>query len=150
MKLATALSNRADLQGRINEIERRLIANSKIQEGEEPSENPIELIAEKDRMLAELENLIIKINLTNSRVDCNGLTVTEMLAKRDCLKQDIAIMRNFLNSANDKVNRYSKSEIVIKSTVNVAEYRKRVDELCKELRELDEKIQEINWTTELI
>ncbi len=150
MKLATALSNRADLQGRINEIERRLIANSKIQEGEEPSENPIELIAEKDRMLAELENLIIKINLTNSRVDCNGLTVTEMLAKRDCLKQDITIMRNFLNSANDKVNRYSKSEIVIKSTVNVAEYRKRVDELCKELRELDEKIQEINWTTELI
>ncbi len=150
MKLATALSNRADLQGRINEIERRLIANSKIQEGEEPSENPIELIAEKDRMLAEVENLIIKINLTNSRVDCNGLTVTEMLAKRDCLKQDIAIMRNFLNSANDKVNRYSKSEIVIKSTVNVAEYRKRVDELCKELRELDEKIQEINWTTELI
>ncbi len=150
MKLATALSNRADLQGRINEIERRLVANSKVQEGEEPSENPIELIAEKDRMLAELENLIVKINLTNSKIEYNGVTVTELLAKRDCLKQNIAIMRNFLNSANDKVNRYSKSEIAIKSTVNVAEYRKKVDELCKELRELDEKIQEINWTTELI
>ena len=150
MKLATALSNRADLQGRINEIERRLVSNSKVQEGEEPSENPIELIAEKDRMLAELENLIVKINLTNSKIEYNGVTVTELLAKRDCLKQNIAIMRNFLNSANDKVNRYSKSEIAIKSTVNVAEYRKKVDELCKELRELDEKIQEINWTTELI
>ncbi len=150
MKLATALSNRADLQGRINEIERRLVANSKVQEGEEPSENPIELIAEKDRMLAELENLIVKINLTNSKIEYNGVTVTELLAKRDCLKQNIVIMRNFLNSANDKVNRYSKSEIAIKSTVNVAEYRKKVDELCKELRELDEKIQEINWTTELI
>ncbi len=150
MKLATALSNRSDLQGRINEIERRLVANSKVQEGEEPSENPIELIAEKDRMLAELENLIVKINLTNSKIEYNGVTVTELLAKRDCLKQNIAIMRNFLNSANDKVNRYSKSEIAIKSTVNVAEYRKKVDELCKELRELDEKIQEINWTTELI
>ena len=150
MKLATALSNRADLQGRINEIERRLVANSKVQEGEEPSENPIELIAEKDRMLTELENLIVKINLTNSKIEYNGVTVTELLAKRDCLKQNIAIMRNFLNSANDKVNRYSKSEIAIKSTVNVAEYRKKVDELCKELRELDEKIQEINLTTELI
>ena len=150
MKLATALSNRSDLKGRINEIERRLVANSKVQEGEEPSENPIELIAEKDRMLAELENLIVQITLTNSKIEYNGVTVTELLAKRDCLKQNIAIMRNFLNSANDKVNRYSKSEIAIKSTVNVAEYRKKVDELCKELRELDEKIQEINWTTELI
>lgn len=150
MKLATALSRRADLQGKLNEIEKRLVANSKVQEGEQPSENPVELIAEKDRILSELENLIIKINLTNSKIEYNGTTVTEILAKRDCLKQNIAIMRNFLNSANDKVNRYSKSEIAIKSTVNVAEYRKKVDVLCKELRELDEKIQELNWTTELI
>ena len=150
MKLATALSNRADLQGRLNEIEKRLVSNSKVQEGEQPSENPVELIAEKDRILAELENLIIRINLTNSKVEYDGATVTEMLAKRDCLKENIKIMRNFLNSASDKVNRYSKSEIAIKSTVDVAEYRKKVDALCKELREIDEKIQEINWTTELI
>lgn len=150
MKLATALSRRADLQGKLNEIEKRLVANSKVQEGEQPSENPVELIAEKDRILSELENLIIRINLTNSKVEYNNITVTEMLAKRDCLKQNIAIMRNFLNSANDKVNRYSKSEIAIKSTVDVAEYRRKVDVLCKELRELDEKIQEINWTTELM
>lgn len=150
MKLATALSARADLQGRLNELEKRLVANSRVQEGEEPSENPVELIEEKDRMLAELEDLIIKINLTNSKVEYNGMTITEMLAKRDCLQENIKIMRNFLNSANDKINRYSKSEIVIKSTVNVAEYRKKVDALCKELRELDEKIQELNWTSELI
>lgn len=150
MKLATALSRRADLQGKLNEIEKRLVANSKVQEGEQPSENPVELIAEKDGILSELENLIIKINLTNSKIEYNGTTVTEMLAKRDCLKQNIAIMRNFLNSANDKINRYSKSEIAIKSTVDVAEYRKKVDVFCKELRELDEKIQELNWTTELI
>ena len=150
MKLATALSNRADLQGRLNEIEKRLVSNSKVQEGEQPSENPVQLIVEKDRILAELENLIIRINLTNSKVEYDGATVTEMLAKRDCLKENIKIMRNFLNSASDKVNRYSKSEIAIKSTVDVAEYRKKVDALCKELRKIDEKIQEINWTTELI
>lgn len=150
MKLATALSQRADLQGRLNEIEKRLTFNSKVQEGEHPSENPVELIAEKDRIIAELENLITRINLTNSRIESDGRTITELLAKRDCLKENIKIMRNFLNSASDKVNRYSKSEIAIKSTVDVAEYRKKVDVLCKELRELDEKIQEINWTTELI
>lgn len=150
MKLATALSNRADLQGRLNELETRLIANAKVQEGEKPDENPMELIAEKDRIIAELENLISKINLTNSRTEFNGMTITEMLAKRDCLKTDIKIMRNFLNSASAKMNRYSRTEIIIRSTVNVAELQKKVDSLCKELREIDEKIQELNWTTELI
>ncbi len=150
MKLATALSTRADLQGRLNELETRLVANAKVQEGEKPDENPMELIAEKDRIIAELENLISKINLTNSRTEYNGMTITEMLAKRDCLKADIKIMRNFLSSSSAKINRYSRTEIIIRSTVNVAELQKKVDLLCKELRETDEKIQELNWTTELI
>lgn len=150
MKLATALSTRADFQGRLNELETRLVANAKIQEGEKPDENPMELIAEKDRIIAELENLISKINLTNSRTEYDGMTITEMLAKRDCLKTDIKIMRNFLNSSSAKINRYSRTEIIIRSTVNVAELQKKVDLLCKELREIDEKIQELNWTTELI
>lgn len=150
MKLATALSNRADLQGRLNELETRLVANAKVQEGEKPDENPMELIAEKDRIIAELENLISKINMTNSRTESDGMTITEMLAKRDCLKTDIKIMRNFLSSSSAKINRYSRTEIIIRSTVNVAELQKKVDSLCKELREIDEKIQELNWTIELI
>ena len=150
MKLATALSTRADLQSRLNELETRLVANSKVQEGEKPDENPMELISEKDRIIAELETLISKINLTNSKTEAGGMTITELLAKRDCLKLDIKIMRNFLNSASNKIHRLSRSEIVIKSTVNVAELQKKVDALSKELREIDEKIQELNWTTELL
>ncbi len=150
MKLATALSTRADLQGRLNELETRLVSNAKVQEGEKPDENPMELIAEKDRIIEELESLISKINLTNSKTEAGGMTITELLAKRDCLKLDIKIMRNFLNGASSKINRLTRSEIVIKSTVNVAELQKKVDALSKELRETDEKIQELNWTTELI
>lgn len=150
MKLATALATRTDLQSRLNELETRLVANSKVQEGEKPDENPMELISEKDRIIAELEALISKINLTNSKTEAGGMTITELLAKRDCLKLDIKIMRNFLNSASNKIHRLSRSEIVIKSTVNVAELQKKVDALSKELREIDEKIQELNWTTELI
>jgi hypothetical protein len=36
------------------------------------------------------------------------------------------------------------------STINVAETQKRADELAKEYRELDARIQELNWQTELI
>jgi hypothetical protein len=59
-------------------------------------------------------------------------------------------MRTFLDSASEKVTRYTKTEIKINSTIPVAELQKEVDKLSKELRETDETIQGLNWTTELI
>ena len=150
MKLATALSERASLQIRLSEIQIRLNANAKVQEGDVPAENPVELIAEKDRILDELENLVTRINLTNSRTECDGVTITELISKRDRMKKDVNIMRSFLNNASSKIDRYSKTEILIKSTVDISEYQKKLDVISKELRQIDEKIQELNWTTELI
>lgn len=150
MKLATALSERASLQVRLNELQIRLNANAKVQEGDVPAENPMELIAEKDRILDELENLVTRINLTNSRTECDGVTITELISKRDRMKKDVNIMRSFLNNASSKIDRYSKTEILIKSTVDISEYQKKLDVISKELRQIDEKIQELNWTTELI
>jgi uncharacterized coiled-coil DUF342 family protein len=150
MKLATALSERASLQVRLNELQIRLNANAKVQEGDVPAENPVELIAEKDRILDELENLVTRINLTNSRTECDGVTITELISKRDRMKKDVNIMRSFLNNASSKIDRYSKTEILIKSTVDISEYQKKLDVTSKELRQIDEKIQELNWTTELI
>lgn len=150
MKLATALSERASLQIRLSEIQIRLNANAKVQEGDVPAENPVELIAEKDRILDELENFVTRINLTNSRTECDGVTITELISKRDRMKKDVNIMRSFLNNASSKIDRYSKTEILIKSTVDIAEYQKKLDVISKELRQIDEKIQELNWTTELL
>ena len=150
MKLATALSERASLQVRLNELQIRLNANAKVQEGDVPAENPVELIAEKDRILDELEKLVTRINLTNSRTECDGVTITELISKRDRMKKDVNIMRSFLNNASSKIDRYSKTEILIKSTVDISEYQKKLDVISKELRQIDEKIQELNWTTELI
>ena len=150
MKLATALSERASLQVRLNELQIRLNANAKVQEGDVPAENPVELIAEKDRILDELENLVTRINLTNSKTECDGVTITELISKRDRMKKDVNIMRSFLNNASSKIDRYSKTEILIKSTVDISEYQKKLDVISKELRQIDEKIPELNWTTELI
>lgn len=149
MKLATALLERADLQRRLSELGTRLNNNSKVQEGEEPSEQPEQLMEELDRITDRLEELIYRINLTNSRTERGGKTITELLAHRDCLKNKICILRNFLDNASNKVNRATHSEIKIKSTVPVAELQKKVDGLSKELRECDEVLQELNWTTEL-
>ena len=150
MKLATALSERADLQRRISELGGRLNNNAKVQDGEKPSEDPMELLTELNKDFSRLEELIARINHTNNETKSGDVTLTDLIAKRDCLKQKIGIMRSFLNTASEKISRYSKTEIRILSTVSVSELQKELDKLSKELRETDETIQGLNWTTDLI
>lgn len=150
MKLATALSERADLQKRISDLGVRLNNNAKVQEGEKPAEEPEVLLKELNDCLLRLEELMARINKTNNMTRAGDQTITDLIAKRDCLKTRVKIMRDFLNASSDMVNRYSKTEIKICSTVSVAELQKKVDVWSKQLRETDEKIQELNWLTELI
>ena len=151
MKLANALSQRSELQTRIRQLESRLNNNAQVQEGEQPAEDPMELLKELEGDCARLEELISAINRTNNatRVE-GGPTLSDLLAKRDCLKGKLGILRNFLGNASSLIRRHTASEIKVKSTVDVRQLQKQVDGLAKELRELEEAIQEKNWTTELL
>ncbi|MBO4862425.1 MAG: DIP1984 family protein [Firmicutes bacterium] len=150
MKLATALSERADLQRRISELGVRLNNNAKIQEGEKPAEDPKALLTELDECLVRLEELIARINRTNNETKSGDLTISDLIARRDVLKERIRIMRNFLDASSEKISRYSKTEIKVLSTVKVSELQKQVDTYSRQLRETDELIQGLNWTTELL
>lgn len=150
MKLATALSERSDIQKRLSELQERLNNNAKVQDGETTAEDPKELLKELDSLSEQLETLIYKINLTNSKTTIDGTELTLLLAKRDVLKQKIVMLRNFLNTASAKVDRYSRTEIKILSSVDVTKLQKQIDVLSKEYRTIDEKIQGANWTTELL
>lgn len=150
MKLATALSERSDLQRRLTELSTRLNQNAKVQEGDSPAEEPEALLRETDGVLLRLEELIARINLTNSRTVSEGVSLTEKLAKRDCLGKRITLMRSFLDAASARVDRYSRTEIKVHSSVSVSALQQELDRLSKSLRELDEHIQELNWTTELL
>ena len=140
MKIAEALIERADIQKRIEQLRDRLSNNALVQEGEEPAEDPTSRLCE----------LVARINLTNANTVSGGMTVTEMLSLRDCLAQKNDIMRDFLRAASQKWMRGRGSEIVVKSTVSVSELQKQVDDISKQLRELDTRIQGINWNTDLI
>ena len=150
MKLAEALQERADLSARISILENRLMNNALVQEGEKPAEAPEELIAELDRCSEEMERLITAINLTNSSTVSDGMTVTGLIAKKDVLNRKLSIYRHFLMTASQTAQRATRSEIKILSTVNVREYQQKADGLAKRLRILENRIQQINWTTELI
>lgn len=150
MKLAEALQERADLNRRIQQLQQRLSNNAVVQEGEQPAENPKELLIELDRSVFELEELIARINLTNCRAQINGESLTALLARRDALKLKLSVYRDLAYNASQLARRATRTEIKILSAVNVKDVQGQADALAKELRLLDNAIQAANWTTELI
>ena len=151
MKLAEALILRADHQKRLEQLRQRLLRNAKVQEGDTPAEDPRELLAEVERTAADLERLIQRINRTNAATNLDGaLTIADALARRDNLASRHGVYRELAVSATIEQSRYSRSEVKFQSTVDVAATQRQADDLARQHRELDARIQEKNWTTELI
>jgi len=149
MKLAEALNQRADLQKRIAQLRERLSNNVKVQEGDQPAESPEALFQELDNSLKELETLIVRINRTNQETVWEGKTLTAMIAGKDTLSLHLSVLRSVLEAANVRSDRYSRNEIKFIRTVDVNVLQKQVDDLSRDLRELDTKLQQANWMTEL-
>lgn len=150
MKLAEALIQRSDIQKNIAQLRERLILNAKVQQGDSPAENPEELMTALASQTAAFILLVQRINRTNAAPLAGGIRIADLLAERDALTTQAKILREFLKEASAKTDRYSAKEIAIISTVNVAAKQKEVDQLSKNIRELDTHIQNLNWTTELL
>ena len=103
-----------------------------------------------DEALARLEYLMVHINKTNAVSKVGDETIMALLAKRDCLKQKMGILRSFLNEASDLTSRMCRDEIKVLPTVAVAEQQNRLDKLSQDLRLLEVRIQQSNWNTELL
>lgn len=149
MKLAEALQERADLNRRIQQLRQRLSSNAIVQEGEQPAEDPQELLVELNDCVENLEQLITRINLTNCRTQVGSKSLTALLAQRDTLTIKLSAYRDLTYNASQLGRRATHTEIKLFSTVNVKELQKQVDSMAKELRLLDNSIQAANWATEL-
>ena len=91
--------------------------------------------------------------MTNVHATIDGESLTQLIARRDVLSKRVAIMGNIVNQIGTNDIRFGKNEIrSIRTirTVDVRELHKEVDKYSKQLRELDLKIQELNWTVELV
>lgn len=149
MKLAEALILRADTQKRIAQLKERLLLNAKVQAGDQPAEKPESLLAELEEATCQLIALICTINRANAAAQVEGQSLADLLAERDARMAQAAILRAFLAGAAAKVDRYSQKEIALLSTVDVAAKQKEVDALARKIRNMDLKIQEKNWLTEV-
>ena len=151
MKLAEALITRSNLQKRIDGLREKLLKYSKVQDGDEPPENPDMLYKEISDCYDEVTSLIQRINKTNSAVMFDEeRTIADTIAFRDVLVQRYNTANKLVASATDVIDRYSTKEIKIKSSVDVKMYQKTANKFAKDYRELDMKIQEKNWAVELM
>ena len=143
------MNQRAYLQKRIAQLRERLANNVKVQEGDQPAEKPEDLFKELEGSLNQLKELIVRINRTNQETVWEGMTLTEMIAGKDVLSMHLGALRATLEAANVRSDRYSRNEIKFVRTIDVNDLQKKVDDLSKDLRELDSKLQQANWMTDL-
>ena len=150
MKLAEALQERADLNRNIEQLQSRLNNNVLVQEGEEPAEDPQKLKEMLDESIARLAFLIKCINQTNCQTIIDGKSLTELIAQKDALSLKIHAYKDIVYTAAQSVYRARNTEIKIKQTIDVASWQAEIDQMAKNLRLLDNKLQENNWQTDLI
>jgi uncharacterized protein DUF6847 len=155
MKLAEALALRSASRRRVDELRSRITANATYQEGTEPAEDAAALLTEVDVLLDELESLIRRINRTNAATDLGADgTMTDALARRDVLRMRhsmlVAAAEAAGGGAGPGVYRHMRSELRLLSALPVARLRGRADQVARDVRELDTRIQQANWTVELL
>ena len=151
MKLAEALIERAQLRQKNEELIDRIQSNAVVQEGDEPAESPQALMAEYEENMARMQQLIVQINRTNSATPFEGTaTIADAIARRDCIGAKLRSYREIYNSAFSERFRYSAKEIKFVRAIDGKELQSTIDRLSKQYRELDTRLQGLNWTVELL
>ena len=149
MKLAEALLLRADLQTRLARVRERIAKNALQQQGDKPAEDPEALLREASGIIKDLTRLIVGINRANIRAKVpDGRSIMEAIGERDALKQQHALLMGAIAATHKEPERYSAREIKWIARLSVAKIQKQADDVAGKLRELNARIQEVNWKTE--
>ena len=146
MKLAEGLLLRADLMKKIEHLQNRIRPVLIVSDNKTPQEDPIKLLAQLRKAVQDLETIIIRINKTNNetKVEGEGLLM-EALAKRDSLKMLSEKLRIIRQAAQINNSGYGNQQ----ATVDIKDLQIEIDQTGRAFREIDSKIQETNWLTEL-
>jgi len=155
MKLAEALSERADAVRRVEQLRSRIVGSARYQEGESPAEDAAQLLVEAGEVLDQLQVLIARINRTNAATTVGAGTLTEALARRDVLRLRHAVLTAAADAAAGRDQRgvavrQLRSELKMFSALPVAELRAQADAVARELRDLDVQVQWTNWEADLL
>lgn len=156
MKLAEALSMRSAVLRELEALRTRIADNARYQEGEEPAEDAAALLVDAEAAVQEWQRLIQAINRTNAATEMGADgTLTDALGRRDALRW----RRHLLTTAADAAAgsgkqqgyaRQLRSELKMLAALPVSDLRAQADQAARDLRELDVRIQQKNWETDLL
>lgn len=146
MKLAEGLLLRADLMKKIEHLQTRIRPVLIVQDSKAPQEDPVKLLALLRKAIKDLETIVVRINKTNNETMVEGeRSLMIALAKRDSLKMLSEKLRVIRQGA--QVNNMSYNNQ--KATVDIKDLQIEIDQTGRAFREVDSKIQGINWLTDL-
>jgi len=142
------LDKRKNLQIKKGNLKHRIVANSQVQEGDEPSENPNDLIAELEEVEQEL--LVVTGDLTywNYETYVGHTRLIELITEREMWKAREISYRDFANQGQVSRDRFSRNEIKFISCIDVKDMQRKADEAAKKARALNALIQRTNILTE--
>jgi len=151
MKLAEALAERVDCQKKIDKLKDRLVNCARVQEGEQPIEDPTSLLSELRANHLRMLDLVTRINRTNAATPFEpGTNLSDALSQRDHLAALRASLSRIIDAASIRADRITRSEVKYVSTISVRDLQIEADSTAQAHRKLDSRIQELNWATELI
>ena len=152
MKIAEGLARRADIQKKLSELQGRFRASAQVQEGDQPVEDPQEIINQIDVLNAELLGVVYRLNRSNLQV-VEEQTLLDRITQRDLLKQQAGVYKALADAATVTVGpfaRYSRTEIKTVPLVDPTPLREQADQLTAAARALDMEIQRLDWTTDMV
>lgn len=155
MLLAEALSARSDSQKRLAQVRARISGAARYFPGDEPDEDAGVLLSQARALVSEIESLVQAINRTNALTELDpGFTIGDALASRDALALQRQVVQGAIESAKAErgYGPRTKEEIhsILAPSLDVPALRREADQLAKEYRQLDVRLQAANFTTPLV
>lgn len=151
MKLAEALAHRNDCQARFDDLRKRIVRNISVHQGDQPGEDAQGLLDEVDRLALRMMELVQTINRTiaATRFDADT-TLADAIAERDVLGCKRDLLTAVADAASSPYPRFGNAEVRMVAVIPAAKIQRQVDQLAKRYREIDNRIQELNWKTEVV
>ena len=151
MFLAEALLRKAVLKKELEVLEQRMSDSARIPFDEEPVDDYIILLSSYRNKEDELLDLSLRILATNnSTMFIDGETISQAIVRRDSLKRVVSMYNKLLSAAvGGSRGLFSSRDIKYRRVIDMDKVRTSMDSAAVQYRNLDVKLQQLNWNTEL-
>jgi len=152
MLLAESLLRKAVLKKELEALEQRMSESARIPQDEEPADDYLVLLREYSEKENELREMNLRILATNNNaVFREGETISQAIIRRDSLKRVVSMYNKLLSAAiGSGRGMFASRDIKYRRIVNMDKVRSEMDKTAIQYRDLDIKLQQLNWNTELL